>query len=79
MNPGEFLVLAFEEMQEDYHTLAFAREGWEGDLPGGGLGAPQFNCALFCAPPRSKKIAMGGSREGKQIACIGAGIQHHSR
>ena len=42
-------------------------------------GCTSFNCAQFCAPPRSKKIAMGGSGEGKQIACTGAGIQHHSR
>ena len=26
MNPGEFLVLAFEEMQEDYRTLEFAKK-----------------------------------------------------
>jgi hypothetical protein len=59
--------------------LRLLARGGEGDLPGDDLGAPQFNCAPFCAPPRSKKIAMGGSREGKQIACTDAGIQHNSR
>jgi hypothetical protein len=26
MNPGEFLVLAFEEMQQDYHTAEFLKK-----------------------------------------------------
>jgi hypothetical protein len=35
-------------------------------------------CAPFCAHPTSKTMADGISRAGKQIACIGAMIQHDS-
>ena len=58
-------------MDDFLHSL-----GGEGDLPGGDLGAPPFNCAPFCALP--KMIAVGGSGEGGQIACNGAAIQRNS-
>lgn len=35
--------------------------------------------AHFCAHPRSKTKANSSSQAGKQIACIGAETQHHSK
>src|SRR5579872_85375 len=38
-----------------------------------------FCCAQFCAHSVSKTMSDGSSRARKQIACIGAGIQHNSK
>ena len=41
-------------------------------------GCTPLDCAQFCAHPRSRTIADGSSRAGKQGASTGAVIQHDS-
>jgi hypothetical protein len=38
-----------------------------------------LDCALFCADPRSKTIALGSNGTGNEITCISAENQHHSK
>jgi hypothetical protein len=60
-------------------ALRLPARGGEGDLPGSDLGAPRFNCAPFCAHPRSQTITSGHSHAGKGIAISGMRIQRGSK
>ena len=51
----------------------------KGPRQGHGNEAKHNRCALFCAHPRSKTIAISSSSGGMQIPCIGAENQHNSK